>query len=89
MDYASWSKNGFRCFANISKELGKDFQEIHFMSFETSLVLFHRDIVSKEEESIKKIFEVIEDTPKNRLVCTSILKRFRMDVYDEYRESWA
>jgi hypothetical protein len=85
MDYCSWSKCDYKISWNYDSEKIKEEQILEIDTLEDSLEITFKEILFNCKDSTDKVLKFLECSEKDSIKVKSYLKRFKLDVDDEFR----
>ena len=84
MDYCNWSKGDYKISWNPNTDIIKEEQVLEIDTAENSLEITFREVLANCKESTDRIIEFLNITGDTTKI-KSYVKRFKLDVDDEFR----
>lgn len=85
MDYCSWSKNNYKISWNYDSSKIKEEQILEINNLEDTLEVSFKEILFNCRESLERINTFLESSDQDAIKVKSYVKRFKLDVDDEFR----
>ena len=85
MDYCSWSKNNYKISWNYDSQKIKEEQLLEINTLDDTLEITFKDILFNCRESVDRINRFLDLSDQDIVKVKSYVKRFKLDVDDEFR----